>query len=163
MNKIYVWYGSRPLETDLQLYSNDTFFRPRGKLIWGCPEGIENNWYDITHKISLSSDDPLLEEMEKRFLYSVRFMITDYSKILTISRNQNLNPKYIKGIKPFQQDSITTQSYIINFDKIKHDGFCGIEVDFESFGGIPQAYYPWSVSSIAIWDSSVIDIIPNDK
>ena len=163
MSKIYKWYGSRPLETDLQLYPNDIFFRPRGKLIWGCPEGIKNNWYDIIHNIILSPNDPLFKERENRFLYSVRFKITDYSKILTIDSGHALNSIYIKDIEIFRQDSTVTQSYIIDYDKIKHDGFCGIEVDFESFGGIPQAYYPWSVSSIAIWDSSVIDIIPNDK
>ncbi len=159
MSKIYVWYGSRPLETDLQLYTNDNFFRPRGKLIWGCPEGIENNWYDFTHNIPLSPEDPFLEEMKKRFLYSVKFKITDYNKILTVDKGHSLDQKYIKGIEAFHDDSIETQSYIIDFDKIKRDGFSGIEVDFESFGGIPLAYYPWSVSSIAIWDSSVISIL----
>ncbi len=159
MKKIYKWYGSRPIEKDLYLVPNDDFWRPRGKLIWGCPEGIKNNWYNFVQMAKLDLDDPCYEEKEIRFLFSERFEINDYSKILTIDNSHNLDKKYVKSIDTFIQEPCVIKSYKIDFDKIQNDGFCGFEVDFESFGGIPQEYFPWSVSSIAIWNSSVIHFI----
>lgn len=101
MQKIYKWYGSRPIKTDLWLFQNDDFWRPRGKLIWGCPEGITNNWYSVTHKVKLEPDDPFFEERKKRFLYSERFEIKDYSKILTIDNSHSLEAKYIKSLETY--------------------------------------------------------------
>lgn len=163
IEKKYLWYGSKPLEFDLGLQENDVFFRPRGKLIWGCPIENQNNWKSFMFSVNLPNDDSFISERIARCKFCYEFEISDYSKILLVSKTIPLPGKYILGFKEFDTGQGIVQSYLIDFTLIMKDGYSGFELDFEGFGGIPIVYLPWSVSSIVVWDSRILKNVTKVK
>ena len=160
----YTCYLSRPVETNLSLQLNDRFFRPRGKLLWGTPKNSNYSWEDFMKSVSLDDNDPFKAEIEKRTRYGYEFTISQLRKIFRVAADNPLPEKYILGMSKFDNgDGYVCDSYIIDFTQMKRDGYAGIEMDFDSFGGVPTVYAPWSFSSIAVWDASVISNIKQIK
>lgn len=158
----YTCFLSRPIELDLVLQKNDIFFRPRGKLLWGTPLG-SYTYEDFMYSLDLDETDPFYKMREQRVKYGYEFEVTQSEKIYFIDANHELNSKYIIGTQNFNDGNRNYESFLINFTAMKSDGFCGIEINFDNWGGIPQEYVPWTQNSIAIWDSSIISNVQRIK
>ena len=76
------------------------------------------------------------------------YFTVDDSKILHIRNKFDIEP-YVKDVTP---PEISFKMFAIDYDKIRADGYGGIELHNASTMRYDSLFYTWDVDSIAIWD-----------
>lgn len=86
------------------------------------------------------------------------FVLTDDKKILHVNTQFDIN-QYIKDITPA---AVSFRMYTLDYDKIKNDGYCGIELHNAATMRSNSLFYSWEADSISIWDPSCVKIIDKE-